>query len=262
MEAGTMSAIKAVTFDLWDTIVADESDEPKRPALGLKRKPEARHDLVLAALNRHAPIASKKLATTYKVANAAFVKCWQGHSITWTARERLEVLLNGLGRKLPDAELDELAGAMARMEIDVPPDPIDGAAAATAALAGLYKFCIVSDTIVTDGPGLRQLLELHGLKRHFYGFAFSDEVGRSKPHPAMLEAAREQMGCDYSEMVHIGDRDHNDIKGGQAMGMRAVLFTARRDQDAATTSAEAICTRHADLVQVIDGLAAGEGTGT
>jgi HAD superfamily hydrolase (TIGR01549 family) len=246
-----MTAIKAITFDLWDTIIADESDEPKRLALGLKRKPEARHDMVLEALGRHAPTSSEELALAYRVANAAFVKCWQGHSITWTVRERLEVLLNGLGRKLPDLELDELAHAMARMEIDVPPDPIEGAAEAIAELAGRYKLCIVSDTIVTDGAGLRRLLDLH-----FSGFAFSDEVGRSKPHAAMFAAARAELGCDFAEMVHIGDRDHNDIKGAQANGMRAVLFTARRDVDAATTSADAICTRHDDLVRIIDGLAA------
>ncbi len=251
-----MNAVKAVTFDLWDTIIADGTDEPKRRARGLKSKPETRHDMVLEALRRHAPISSEQLAVAYGVANAAFVKCWQGHSITWTARERLEVLVRGLGRELPGAELDALAQAMARMEIDVPPDPIAGAAEAIAELATRYKLCIVSDTIVTDGAGLRDLLELHGLNRHFSGFAFSDEVGRSKPHPAMFEAARAALGVEYSEMVHIGDRDHNDIKGAQAMGMRAVLFTDRRDHDAATTSADAVCAAHADLVRVIDGLAA------
>lgn len=255
-----MSAIKAVTFDLWDTIMSDESDEPKRRALGLKSKPETRHDMVLEALNRHAPMSSDELAIAYRVANAAFVKCWQGHAITWTARERLQVLLNGLGRALPPGELDELAATMARMEIEVPPEPIEGAAEAIAELAGRYKLCIVSDTIITDGPGLRQLLDVHGLKQHFSGFAFSDEVGRAKPDPAMFEAARRQMGVEFSEMVHIGDRDHNDIKGAQSMGMRGVLFTAKRDVDAAHTSADAVCGAHADLPGVIDQLSASGGT--
>jgi len=249
-----MTAVKAITFDLWDTIMSDESDEPKRAQQGLKSKPETRHEMVLEALNRHQPITSDALAIAYKVANAAFVKCWQGHSITWTARERLEVLLNGLGRSLPEGELDDLADAMARMELDVPPDPIDGAADAIAELAARYKLCIVSDTIITSGAGLRQLLDIHGLKRHFSGFAFSDEVGHAKPHPDMFESARRQMGVNYEEMVHIGDRDHNDIKGAQAMGMRAVLFTAKRDIDAGHTSADAICGAHADLPAVIEGL--------
>ncbi len=251
-----MTSVKAVTFDLWDTIISDESDEPKRAALGLKSKLQTRHDLVLDALNRHAPLTTEELAIAYKVANAAFVKCWQGHAITWTARERLEVLLNGLGRTLPDEELDALADAMVRLELDVPPDPIEGAAEAISALAERYKLCIVSDTIITSGSGLRELLEKHDLKRHFSGFAFSDEVGHAKPHPDMFEAARQQMDVGFDEMVHIGDRDHNDIKGAQAVGMSAVLFTAKRDVDAGHTSADAMCASHAELPAIIDGLSA------
>jgi FMN phosphatase YigB (HAD superfamily) len=94
------------------------------------------------------------------------------------------------------------------------------------------------------------------LKQHFSGFAFSDEVGHAKPHPDMFEAARRQMGLGYNEMVHIGDRDHNDIKGAQTMGMRAVLFTAKRDVDAEHTSADAVCAAHADLPAIIDRLSA------
>ena len=37
-----VTTIKAVTFDLWDTMIADETDEPKRSAQGLASKPKAR----------------------------------------------------------------------------------------------------------------------------------------------------------------------------------------------------------------------------
>ncbi len=59
------------------------------------------------------------------------------------------------------------------------------------------------------------------------------------------------------EMVHIGDRDHNDVKGPQTLGMKAVLFIATRAHDKDRTSADAICARHAELPGVIDRLAAG-----
>lgn len=248
------SKIKAVTFDLWDTIIDDESDEPKRKAQGLRSKPDQRHHLVLEALNRHGEISSEDLAIAYGVANAAFVKCWKGHSITWTARERLEVLLNGLGRSLPEDELTEVADTMGRMEVDIPPDPIAGAKQAVAELAGTYKLCVVSDTIITPGSGLRDLLEGYGLKQYFSGFAFSDEVGHSKPNRAMFDSAAEQMGVEFSEMVHIGDRDHNDVRGPQSLGMRAVLFTAKRDIDKDTTTADGICETHAALPSVIAAL--------
>lgn len=247
--------IKAVTFDLWDTIIDDESDEPKRLTAGLRSKPDERRHLVLEALNRHAPISAEDLAIAYGVANAAFVKCWKEHSITWTVRERLQVLLNGLGRTLPDDELDAVASAQGSMEVNIPPDPIEGARAAIAELATRYKLCIVSDTIVTPGTGLRKLLDGHGIAEHFSGFAFSDEVGHSKPHRSMFDSAARQLGVELGEMVHIGDRDHNDVKGPQALGMKAVLFTAKRDADKATTSADAVCERHADLPGIIDRLA-------
>ncbi len=247
--------ITAVTFDLWDTIIDDESDEPKRLSRGLRSKPEERHHLVLEALNRHQPISTDDLAIAYGVVNAAFVKCWKGHSITWTARERLQVLLNGLGRQLPDKELDALAYAQERLELDIPPDPIAGARDAVAELASRYKLCVISDTIITSGSGLREWLEMHDLKQFFSGFAFSDEVGNSKPNRAMFDAAARQVGAEFNQMIHIGDRDHNDVKGPQALGMKAVLFTAKRDLDKTTTSADAICERHADLPSIIDRLA-------
>ena len=247
--------ITAVTFDLWDTIIDDESDEPKRTQQGLRSKLDERHHLVLEALKQHEPISSSDLAIGYGVVNAAFFKCWKGHSITWTAKERLSVLLSGLGRSLPEVELDALAHAQERLELDVPPNPIDGAKEAVAELASRYKLCVISDTIITSGTGLREWLEMHDMKQFFSGFAFSDEVGNSKPNRAMFDSAASQLGTEFSQMVHIGDRDHNDIKGPQALGMKGVLFTAKRDMDKDTTSADAICHRHADLPTIIDALA-------
>ena len=96
---------------------------------------------------------------------------------------------------------------------------------------------------------------MHDMKQYFSGFSFSDEVGNSKPNRAMFDSAASQLGTEFSQMVHIGDRDHNDIKGPQALGMKGVLFTAKRNIDKDTTSADAICHSHADLPTIIDALA-------
>ena len=68
----------------------------------------------------------------------------------------------------------------------------------------------------------------------------------------MFTKIADELGVELSEMVHIGDRDHNDVKGPQALGMRAVLFTATRDVDAATTSADAVCESYSQLAKAID----------
>ena len=72
----------------------------------------------------------------------------------------------------------------------------------------------------------------------------------------MFETAADQLGVELEEMVHIGDREHNDVKGPQALGMKAILFTAVKDRGTEGTSADAVCTRVADLPEVIDRLAA------
>ena len=249
--------IKAVTFDLWDTIVYDDTDEPKRAAQGLRSKRDERRHLVWQALERIAPADRAAVDIAYDVADAAFNKVWHDQHVTWTIAERLEVLLAGLKRELPKADFAKLVEAHEVMEVEIYPEAIEGIGEALEALSQRYKLCIVSDTIVTPGTGLRALLGKHGLADYFSGFAFSDEVGRSKPHRAMFEAAARQLGVEFFQMVHVGDRDHNDVKGPQALGAKAILFTASRDADKATTSADAVCERHADLPAMVDLLAGG-----
>ncbi len=248
--------IKAVTFDLWDTMIHDDSDEATRKAQGLRSKRAERRHLLWEALNAAEPIGAERVNLAYDVADAAFNRVWHDLFVTWTIEERLRVVLEGIGRALPEAAFAKVVAAHESMEVEIPPDTIDGIEVALADLAQRYKLCVVSDTIVTPGRGLRDLLEGHGLKQYFSGFAFSDEIGHSKPHRAMFDAAADQLDVAMEEMVHIGDRDHNDVKGSQVLGMKAVLFVATRAHDKDQTSADAICARHAELPGIIDGLAA------
>jgi len=247
--------LKAITFDLWDTIVHDDSDELKRAAQGLPTKRAARRQLVHEALNQLEPIEQSKVDLAYDTADAAFNVVWHDQHVTWTIADRLRVALHGLGRSLPAAAFDQLVAGHESMEVDIEPDLIDGCAEALTELAQRYRLAIVSDAIVTPGRCLRDLLQKHGVKQYFDGFAFSDEVGRSKPHRAMFCSAAEQLGVELEEMIHIGDRDHNDVQGPHALGMGAVLFTATRDNDKDHTQADAICRRYADLPGIIHQLA-------
>lgn len=254
-----MTAVQALTFDLWDTIVDDDSDEPKRRAQGMRSKKEERRHLLWAALNRHHPISLEQVTLAYDIADAAFNTVWHKQQVNWTIGTRLEVILSGLGLALRSEELDEVVHAHEVMEVDIPPNLIPGCAEALEELAEQYKLAIVSDAIVTPGRCLRDLLELHGVRKYFDGFAFSDEVGHSKPHRDMFASAANQLDVPVHAMVHIGDRQRNDIDGPHTLGMRAVLFTATRDVDIANHTADAVCGSYGDLGAIIDALAAATG---
>lgn len=254
-----MPAIKAITFDLWDTIVHDDSDEPRRAALGLRTKHDERRHLIWEALNRYEAIDLESVTLAYDTADAGFNITWKECSLNWTLRQRLRAVLIGLGRALPEADFERLVHATGMMEVEIPPDPIAGITEALTELSRRYKLAVVSDAIVTPGTGLRQILEHHGLKHYFSGFAFSDEVGHSKPHRAMFDTAAEQLEVEIPEIIHIGDRDHNDVKGPQAIGAKAILFTASRPADRAATSADGICDHYRDLAASIDRIANSRG---
>lgn len=252
--------IKVVTFDLWDTMVHDDSDEPKRAAQGLRSKRDERRHLLWQALQDSAaegetPPDLSQVCLAYDVADAGFNVVWKENHINWTVEQRLRVILTGLGHSLPAARFEKLVEDTGRMEVDIPPDPIAGIGEALAELATRYKLAVVSDAIVTPGTGLREILAGHGLKDYFTSFAFSDEVGHSKPHRAMFDHVAQDLGIAVDEIVHIGDRDHNDVKGPHALGAKAILFTASRPQDKNNTTADAICDAHADLPATVDRLA-------
>ena len=248
-------AIKAVSFDLWDTLVDDDSDEAIRAARGLRCKRDERRHLVWTALNESEPLEMDQVALAYDTADTGFNLVWKRLSINWTLEQRLDVVLAGLGRTLPDSAFAQLVADTASMEVDVPPNPIEDVAGSLEALSKDFKLCVCSDSIVTPGSGLRRILEGHGLKQYFSAFAFSDEVGHSKPHASMFDSVARQLGVERHEIIHVGDRDRNDVKGPHAIGAKAVLFTATRPDDKDMTTADAICERHKDLPDIITKLA-------
>ena len=111
--------IKAVTFDLWDTMVDDDSDEPKRAAKGLRSKRDERRHLVWAALNEVEPIEPERVVLAYDTADAGFNVVWKELHINWTVEQRLRVVLNGLGRSLrhqDQAVIDNIVAEAAKRD--------------------------------------------------------------------------------------------------------------------------------------------------
>ena len=248
------ATIKAITFDLWDTVFIDDSDEPKRKAQGLAPKPVERRNLVQQFLDRHEPISRDLIDLAYDTTDAAFRQVWYGQNVTWTVRQRLSVLLKGLNRNLPEPEFDELVRLHEEMELAVRPDLAPEVAKTLSSLQGKYKMGVISDAIFSPGRALRQLLADYDILKYFSSFIFSDEIGCAKPNPAVFEAAAEGLGVKPGEIVHIGDRELKDIDGPHAVGARAVLCTVVKDRCSENTKADAICSNFQDLPAIMEKL--------
>ncbi len=250
----TRRRIGAVTFDLWDCLFCDDTDEPKRKAAGLPPKPVARRDAFFRAVSRHASIDRVVSDAAYDVMEAAFNKVWHDEHVTWRVAERMQVLLKGLRLALPEDELKALVSVYETMELQYRPDPAPGAAEALRALHGAYPLAVVSDTVYTPGWGLRELLKGAGMYSCFDCFVFSDEAGHSKPHPSVFEAVARHFGIAVGDIVHVGDRPHNDVGGPHAVGARAVLLTVVKQRPLDAHAPDAVCDDYAQLADIMAGL--------
>ncbi|RME23334.1 MAG: HAD family hydrolase [Deltaproteobacteria bacterium] len=249
-----MGGIQAVTFDLWDTIYRDDSDEPVRKRMGLPPKARHRRQLLCEALGWTNEQELLRADAAMSTADEAFKKVWREQCVTWKVAERLDLVLRGLGAELDEHARAALVERIERMELDVPPELAPGVKRAIETLSGRYQLGVISDTVYTPGWALRELLERSGLARYFSAMVFSDEIGRSKPAREPFEEAAMRLGVRTGQMVHIGDRESNDIEGAHAAGAKAVLVTVVKDRGSNDTSADAVCSDYAELDAILERL--------
>lgn len=243
--------LNALSFDLWDTLIVDDSDEAERARRGLLPKKTARAELVAAAIDAAWPELDRAIVIErWTQVSAEFRHQWKQEHRTPGVPWRLDRLLSMLDRPRPPG-FDSLVAALEEMELDPMPEPVPGIAAALDELAGRYRLGIASDAIVSPGRTLRELLRAHGLLQYFSAFAFSDEIGASKPASPMFRHLATSFDLPLAAMAHIGDREENDVAGPLALGMKAVLFTAVVDRGSDRSQATAICSSAASLPSLI-----------
>ena len=62
----------------------------------------------------------------------------------------------------------------------------------------------------------------------YFDFAFlAEDIGASKPHPDMFQAALEQTGMAAEDIIHVGDDPEHDILGARNMGMHTIWVNTR-----------------------------------
>lgn len=80
-----------------------------------------------------------------------------------------------------------------------------------------HRLCVLSNF----DRRLRSVLAGHGLDGFFEHIILSSEVGASKPHPRMFDAALHLMNADAATSWHVGDDLRCDVQGAESCGWRA-----------------------------------------
>jgi putative hydrolase of the HAD superfamily len=216
--------IKAVTVDLWGTLVVDNPAADER----YRRERLAGLENALVRVGFRVPAAD--LARAYSESGRHLARIWRKWRDVPVERH-VTLLLQAVNPSLPGSvgpeALAALVEAYSNPALLAPPSLDEGAAKALDALTqrGIV-IGLVSNTARTPGAVLRTILRRHGVLERFKATIFSDECGIRKPDPAIFDIALKQLDVSRKETVHVGDDPVLDVEGARTAGLRVIQLEA------------------------------------
>jgi putative hydrolase of the HAD superfamily len=217
--------LKAVLFDLWETLIQDRPDRnhPRRAW---------RASAVSAVLAKYdcdakAEAISHALDATSLALTAMHD---QGCDIDWDARAEMFLvhLEAAAGCAAPRAAADALHDVIASMPVDLAPHLAPHAAETLSALRERgIGLGLISNVGLTTAPNLRRLLDHYGILDHFGVMAFSDELLVAKPDERIFTTALTGLGYVPAECVFVGDNPLCDVYGATHAGLFAVQIGSK-----------------------------------
>lgn len=215
-----MNTLRAVTFDLWQTLILDTPE-------GLRRARADRIEGVREVLEREGHrLGAADVERAYDAVGRYLETVWAQHRDVGSrgqVRSLLETL--GIEGKVPSdgRVMDALDEAYRVPILRSLPVANVGAAEVLGALTqrGL-RLALICNTGRTPGSMLRHVLDRLGLGAYFPVLTFSDEIGLRKPHPEIFSRTLTALGVEPREAAHIGDDVNTDVAGARGIGMRAI----------------------------------------
>jgi FMN phosphatase YigB (HAD superfamily) len=213
-------AIRALLFDLWGTLIEDSrrQEEPRS---------QTRARLVAQALDAAGhPCPHDEVALALQAFNKEH-SALHAQGLDIAPPERLErflrVLAPGLAERLaPNGQRAVEDALVAAIRLHPPlPAPGSHETLLEAQRRGL-GLGLVSNTGISPGYALRELLADFGLLHYLQALTFSDEICLVKPAPELFRCTLEVLGVAPSDAVFIGDLPHTDMAGALGVGMWAV----------------------------------------
>ncbi|HEX9901189.1 MAG TPA: HAD family hydrolase [Candidatus Methylomirabilis sp.] len=235
--------LRAVTFDLWQTLLLDTPE-------GLR---QARAERIRGV---HDLLARQGFAVERDAVGLAYDAVGPRLENVWATRQdvgsrgQVRLLLECLGLDGPLSTqgglLDALEEAYCLPILSAMPILNAGARELLETLQtrGL-RLALICNTGRTPGKMLRLVLERLGLARSLSVLSFSDEVGLRKPHPEIFHRTLSALGASPAEAAHVGDDVTTDVAGARGVGMRAIHLCHSTSVSQHSDGAESVPSLHA-----------------
>lgn len=214
--------LKAVAFDLWETLITDTPElSRQQERLRITRMEE------ILTRRGHGDVADR-IEHAYRALWTRCLELYWSEDRDVPCRRQIEHFLEELQLDVASFDeeiLSELEHAYAHAAVDVLPAAVAGAPETLRELKSRgFGIGLISNTGRTPGYALRGILDALGLASSIDVMVFSNEHGECKPKPSIFEELRRGLNVDYGEMLFVGDNLYVDVHGAQRCGMRAIHF--------------------------------------
>jgi putative hydrolase of the HAD superfamily len=219
-----MAPIRAVVFDLFDTLVdLRYEDLPLQEHEGRRIPPTTRE--LHAALAQRADVDFGAFTEALLAVDRELRDTRHAEGRELPTEERFEALMERLG--VDDDELPTILTAvhmgMLRSTVEVPEHHAD----LLASLGRRVRLGLCSN--FSHSETAFGILEASGLHVYLDAIAVSDAVGFRKPRSEIFEAVLRELDVTTEEMLHVGDNLRDDVAGACALGIRTAWVTRRVD---------------------------------
>ena len=234
--------LHALTFDFWGTLYQNAHARDER--LHLLEKVLARH-------GQARPRAM--LEAAYRGAWSVWNRIWQEERRSITIECWLRDILTFLDTDLPEEAVASLRQPIQEIFLrGDAPRPVPGVSEVLPRLSRRYRLGLISDTGLTPGPVLREILRRDGLLDYFRVLTFSDETGATKPLPGQFLRTLAILEAQPEEAAHVGDLPETDLAGARAVGMKAILFLGVSRRQDGQPLADAVFEKYSELERLLE----------
>jgi putative hydrolase of the HAD superfamily len=237
--------LRAITFDFWGTLYRNTYARDERLEL-----------LGRALADHGQPRSRTELETAENHVWSVWERVWRQEQRSMTFEDWMAELLDYLEVELPEETIASLRRPIEEIYLTTgEPKPIPGVAEIVPRLAERYRLGVISDTGITPGRVLREVMDRDGLLHHFEILTFSDETGRTKPRAEQFLGTLSGLETKPEEAVHIGDLPETDLAGARGVGMKAILFLGVSDRQDGIPLADGVFSDYEELEKVLERLA-------
>ena len=241
-------SVRVITIDFWNTLVDSSNGEGRN---------RHRAEVLIAEAKRLG------VDLTYDQVKLAGQNAWAFFRQVWLEEVRTPLTHEMVDHIWQELGLPENPEAQARVEevykkgiLDHPPAVLPGVAEALPHLAEHFTLGIVSDTAISSGEILKEVLDNAGLLQYSSHFSFSDATRVAKPHPKAYTTILEPAAVGPTEALHIGDIERTDVAGARDLDMFAILYAGDHGNsvvksDITATRAHIVAHHWDEIVQAI-----------